>query len=233
MSSAFLRPTFSRASCAALRAAAASTTCSRTGLASFGCVSNQWDSASATAICTTGCTSETDQLVLGLGGEFRVRHLHREHRGQALAHVLADQLDLLLLRQVLGVFHHHAGQRLAEAGLVGAAVALRDVVGEAQRDLVRAVVPPHRQLDADAFVVLRLTSAIGGLKIGSLPLVQPFDEGDQAAVGTGRSTSCAGHVAVVLQRDRQAGIQEGQLAQPPLQHGEVVLDLGEGAGGSA
>src|SRR5258707_9458866 len=43
-----------------------------------------------------------------------------------------------------------ARQRAAEAGEVGAAVALRDVVGEAQHVLMVAVVPPQRRLDADA-----------------------------------------------------------------------------------
>jgi hypothetical protein len=40
-----------------------------------------------------------DQLVLGLGGEFRVRHLHRQDAGQALAAVVAGKRDLFLLQQ--------------------------------------------------------------------------------------------------------------------------------------
>src|SRR5882672_2745052 len=35
-----------------------------------------------------------DQLVLGLGGELRIRHLAREHRGQALAGILAGERHL-------------------------------------------------------------------------------------------------------------------------------------------
>jgi hypothetical protein len=42
-----------------------------------------------------------------------------------------------------------AGQRRAERGQVGAAVALRDVVGEAEDLLVIAVVPLQRDVDAD------------------------------------------------------------------------------------
>ncbi len=93
MSSTPLRRVSSRALRAASRAAAASITFWMMPLASFGCVSNQCDTASATAACTTGCTSDDDQLVLGLRGKFRVRHLHRQHRGHALAHVLADQFQ--------------------------------------------------------------------------------------------------------------------------------------------
>ena len=38
-----------------------------------------------------------DELVLGLGGEFGIGHLDREHAGQALAHVVAGERHLVLL----------------------------------------------------------------------------------------------------------------------------------------
>ena len=44
---------------------------------------------------------------------------------------------------LVGVAGDLAGQRAAEAGKMRAAVALRDVVGEAEHVLVIAVVPPH------------------------------------------------------------------------------------------
>jgi hypothetical protein len=47
-----------------------------------------------------------------------------------------------------------ARQRAAEAGQMGAAVALRDVVGEAEHVLVVAVVPPHRDFDIDAVLLV-------------------------------------------------------------------------------
>ena len=53
------------------------------------------------------------------------------------------------VRVGLGIAVDLARQRAAEAGQMGAAVTLRDVVGEAQHVLVVAVVPPQRGLDAD------------------------------------------------------------------------------------
>ena len=54
-----------------------------------------------------------DQLVLGLRREFRVRHLHREHAGQALAAIVAGDVDLLALAdaRALGIAGHLPGQR--------------------------------------------------------------------------------------------------------------------------
>ena len=48
----------------------------------------------------------------------------------------------------LGVAGDLARERAAEAGEMRAAVALRDVVGEAEHGLVIAVVPPQRAFDA-------------------------------------------------------------------------------------
>ena len=82
------------------------------------------------------------QLVLGLRGEFWIRHFHREHRGQALAAVVAGQRDLFALGDGIGVAVDLARQRAAKAREMGAAVALRNIVGEAQHILMIAVVPP-------------------------------------------------------------------------------------------
>src|SRR5690606_32207121 len=73
----------------------------------------------------------TDQLLLGLAGEARVRHLDREDRNHALAHVVAGQRDLGLFGDavLLDVVAQRARQRRAEADQVGTAVLLRDVVG--------------------------------------------------------------------------------------------------------
>ena len=72
--------------------------------------------------------------------------------GQALAAVVAGQRHLFFLGDAaaFGVAVDLARQRGAEAGEMRAAVALRDVVGEAQHVLVIAVVPPQRDLDVDA-----------------------------------------------------------------------------------
>jgi hypothetical protein len=93
-----------------------------------------------------------DQLVLGLRAELRLGHLHGQHAGQAFAHVVAGGLDLGLLGDLVffDVLVDDAGHRRAQAGQVGAAVALRNVVGEAEHLLVVAVVPLHGHFHADA-----------------------------------------------------------------------------------
>ena len=67
-----------------------------------------------------------DELVLGLRGELRVRHLHGEEAGEALAAVVARKVDFLAFQEAgaVGVAGHLPGQRTAEAGEVRAAVAL-------------------------------------------------------------------------------------------------------------
>ena len=91
-----------------------------------------------------------DQLVLGLAAELGFGHLHRQHAGQAFAHVVAGRLDLGLLGQLVvgDVLVDDAGHGRAQAGQVRAAVALRDVVGEAQHAFAVAVVPLHRHFHA-------------------------------------------------------------------------------------
>src|SRR5574340_318827 len=106
-----------------------------------------------------------DQLVLGLARELRLGHLDADDARQPLAHVVAADFDLGLLRQlvVVDVLVDHPRHRRAQAGEVGAAVALRDVVGEAQHRLVVAVVPLHRDLDADRRALLARLLA-GGVR---------------------------------------------------------------------
>ena len=172
-----------------------------------------------------------DQLVLGLRGEFRVRHLDRQYCRHALAHVLADEGEIVLLAHPLGIFRHHARQRLAEPGEMGAAVALRDVVGEAQHRLMETVVPGQCEFDADF-------AACGGV-LGDdadrrvqhrcLGAVEPIDEGHQPALVEEDALHRLG-MALVAQHDGDARIEECEFPQPPLQDGELEFDLGEGAG---
>ena len=91
------------------------------------------------------------QLVLGLAGELRIRHLGGQHAGQPLARVVAGERDLLLLGDAgaVGVVVDGPGQGAAETGQVGAAIALRNVVGEAQDVLVITVVPPQCEFNAN------------------------------------------------------------------------------------
>ena len=91
------------------------------------------------------------QLVLGLRGELRIGYLDRQHRGQALARVVAAQADLGALGKafLLGVLIDRARQGRPQAGQVRAAVALRDVIGKAEDVLLVAVIPLHGQLNHD------------------------------------------------------------------------------------
>ncbi len=165
------------------------------------------------------------QLVLGLRGEFRIGHFHRQHRGQALAAVVAGQRDLFALGDGLGIAVDLARQRAAEARQMGAAVALRNVVGEAQHVLVVAVVPPQRRLDADAVHFGIDHDRRGHDRL--LVAVEIFDELLDTAVVV-HLLALLDRVAHVGQHDIDAGIQEGELAQAMFEGGEVVFDIGEG-----
>src|SRR6185436_14061005 len=70
------------------------------------------------------------ELGLRLTLELRVRDLHRDDRGEALAHVLALEVRVLLLElaDLTRVRVDGAGQRRAEAGQVRAALVRVDVV---------------------------------------------------------------------------------------------------------
>ena len=135
----------------------------------------------------------------------------------------------LLLAHALGVFRHHAGQRLAEAGEVRAAIALRDVVGEAQHGLVEAVVPRQCELDADAVRAFGGGDGDRGREHRDLGAVQPFDERDQPAVVAERDF-LRRRVALIAQHDGKPGVEEGKLAQAAFQHREVELGAREGRG---
>ncbi len=165
------------------------------------------------------------QLVLRLRGEFRIRHLHRKHRGQALAAIVAGQRDLFALGDGIGITVDLARQRAAKARQMRAAVALRDVVGEAQHVLMIAVVPPQRGFDADA-VQFGIDHDRGGHH-RLLVAVEIFDEFLDAAVVMHR-LALLDRVAHVGQHDIDAGIEERELAQAMLERGEIIFDVGKG-----
>src|SRR2546423_162645 len=73
-----------------------------------------------------------DQLALEVAFELRAGDLHRDHRGQSFADVLARRrlLDLLPGAVLLAVLHHRTGERALEADQVRAAVDGVDVVRE-------------------------------------------------------------------------------------------------------
>ncbi len=167
-----------------------------------------------------------NQLFLGLGGEFRLGHLHRQHAGEPLAHVVAGGFDLGLLRELvlLDVLVQDARHRRAQTGQVRAAVLLRDVVGEAQHAFLIGVVPLHGHVDRDAFVLAapdehaRMQHGLGAVHV--------LDEALHAA-GEGEVLLLAG--ALVDQHDLGAVVEEGELAQAPRQDVVVVVDHAEDA----
>ncbi len=168
-----------------------------------------------------------NQLVLRLRGEFRIGHLHRQHGGEALPAIVTGKRNLLLLGDTagLGVAGDLPRHRAAKARQMGAAVALRDVVGEAQHVLVVAVVPPQCTLDADAV----LLGADGDRRRhdAGLVAVEIFDERLDTAV-VAHLFALLDRVALVGQDDADAGVEEGELAQAMLKRGEIELDHGEG-----
>ena len=84
-----------------------------------------------------------------------------------------------------------------------------DVVGERELDRVVAVVPLQRDLGVDAVAVAVHEDRL--LVDHALVLVQVLDERDDAAVVV-EAMALAGF-ALVVQRDRDAGVQERELAQ--------------------
>ena len=168
-----------------------------------------------------------DQLVLGLAGEFRIWHLHRQDAGQPFAGIVAREGHLLAPGQPrgVGIGVDRPGQRAAEAGEMGAAIPLWDVVGEGQHHLVIAVVPPQRGLDADAVAFAGDEDRVGNQ--WRLRPVEPAHELAHAAVIVQLGPERFGR-AFVFQHDAHARVQEGQLAQAVFQRLVAVVEVREG-----
>ena len=173
------------------------------------------------------------QLGLGLALELRVGKLHGDDRRQALAHVVAREVGVLLLQDVLlaRVIVDHAGECCAEALEVHAALRRVDVVREAHDRLGVRGVPLHRDLDLAGAVgrqprlgragkVDGLLQAVGNV----LALVQELDEVDDAA-RVAVFVHARRQLALVLEHDLQVLVQEGRLLQTVAQD-VVVVDGG-------
>ena len=168
------------------------------------------------------------QLGLGLTLELRVLELDRDERREALAHVLAGEVVLFLLEEVLlpGVVVECARERGTEAGEVRAALRGVDVVGEGEDGLVVRRVPLHRDLDRavgglvlevdDAAVDGVLLAVDVGHEVADAALVL---EGDALAVG-----------ALVVEGDLESLGEERRLAQALGEHAVVVVDIFEDVG---
>ncbi len=124
-----------------------------------------------------------------------------------------------------GVLIERARERGAEAGEVRAAVALGDVVGEAQRVLVIAVVPLHREFDRDSVLLghHRHGRAVQRL----FGAVEVFDERFDAAFVVQVDGFGIG-VARVTEVEEDTRIEEREFAQAMLERGVVEEGLCEG-----
>src|SRR5262249_51479680 len=117
-------------------------------------------------------------------------------------------LEVLQEPVVLRIGRQRARQRGAESGEVRAALACVDVVREGEDALLIAVVVLQRHLDLDV-ALLALEEQHLRVERG-LVLVQVLDELDDPALVEERVTP---RVALVLDDDLEAAIQERQLAQ--------------------
>ena len=168
------------------------------------------------------------QLGLGLALELRVLEFDRDERREALAHVLAGEVVLLLLEEVLlpGIVVERARERRPEAGEVRSALSGVDVVGEGEDGLVVRRVPLHGDLyravwslvlEVDDAAVDRILLAVDvGDEIADAALIL---EGDALAVG-----------ALVVERDGETLGEERRLAQALGEHAIVVVDIFEDVG---
>ena len=180
------------------------------------------------------------QFVFGLTGELGLGHFHRQHAAQAFAHVVPGHLDLGLFSQVVlfNVFVDHPRHRRAQAGQVGAAITLGDVVGEAQYRLVVAVIPLHGDFHANVGAGNAAIGFCGALALGVKRIgVQNFFTRVDELHKTGHATRARVIVtlasALIQQADAHTVVQVAEFAQTLAQNlvmKIVVLDKDVGVG---
>ena len=160
------------------------------------------------------------QLGFGLAFELRVPQLDADDRGQALADIVAGQRFGVLLQQVVGVGVgiDGPGQRRLEADQMGAALARVDVVGKGEQVFRVPVVVLQRHFQHH---VALFDFDEDGLMQRRLGLVQVLDERHDPALVAEDLFSLS---ALVLERDRQAFVEEGEFAQALGQHVEAELE---------
>ena len=151
-----------------------------------------------------------DQLVFGLRGEFRIRHLHGDHGNQAFTGIVAGGADFRFF--AIAFFIHvgvqGTGHCRTEACKVGTAVALRNVVGKAVDVFLETIVPLQRNFNADAVF---FGGEIEDIRVDRrFVFVQIFDERFDTAFVVEMIFFT---VALVAQANRHPGVQERQLAQ--------------------
>ena len=167
-----------------------------------------------------GLDLDVAQLALGLAFELRVGQLDADDGRQALAHVVAHQVGVVVLEQLglVGVVVEDARQRRAEAGEVRAAVDGVDAVGEAEGVIGIAVVILHGRLHDG---VVGLLGHVDGLRVDDrlVAVEAPDEAGDAAFEVVGLLLV----VAAVVEGDLQAAVEIGHLADAVGQGVEIVV----------
>ena len=159
------------------------------------------------------------ELGLGLALKLRIGQLDRNDGRKALAHIVAAQVGVLLLEQVLlaGVIVNHAGERGAETLEMHAALGGIDVVGKRHDVLAIAGIPLQRHLDLTHLghgrVGVRLALDVDGLFKGLgnvLAVVEELNEVDDAA-GIAELLHMGSRLALVGQHDLEVLVEECRL----------------------
>ncbi len=163
-----------------------------------------------------------DQFDLGLRFETRVGQFDAQDADQPFAHVIARDVGVLFLEQLVGpgVLVDRAGQGAAEAGQVGAAVGVGNRVGKAENLVVVAVVVLHHAIHEHFLLLPDQHDGLGMKHLLVAPkLAHELD--DAVLVEEGLLLVFD---ALIGQDDFHARIQEGQFAQTVGE--DVELELG-------
>ena len=170
------------------------------------------------------------ELGLGLALKLRIGQFDRDNGRKALAHIVAGQVGVFFLEQVLlaRIVVDHAGERGAEALEVHAALGGVDVVGKRHDVLAVAAIPLQGHLDLAHLghrrVRIRFALDVDGLLKGLgdvLALVEELDEVDDAAL-VAKLLHVGSRLALVGQHNLKVLIEERRLLQTVVQRIEIV-----------
>jgi hypothetical protein len=157
------------------------------------------------------------ELRLGLPFELRIPHLHADDRGQTFPHVVAAERFGVFFEEIVsvGITVDGAGQRGLEAHQVGAAFFGVDVVRE-RKEVFRVPVVILQRHFKNQVRPLRLH--INRFMQRGLGFVEMIDERDDPALVM---EDLFFFLTIVLERDGQALVEKGQLAEPLRQYIET------------
>ena len=156
------------------------------------------------------------QLGLGLSLELGLEHLDRDDGGEALAEVLGLDFNLGLLEHlvVLGILLQGRTQTAAESRQVGTALDGVDVVDKRVDVLVERGVIGHGDLNGDvALLALDMDDVLDKRLLVAVDIAYKLVKTGLAVVGLGACNAVLVLVAQVGDRQRDTGVQIGQVAQ--------------------